>query len=144
MARDSIDEALGVAKAKTPTGSGRTLSARPAFHRQVALADASLRAARSSFYADIQQAWTEAQQQIGELETRRLLRSSIIHAVTASMNVVDQMYTAVGGTSVFEDSPLQRHFRDIHVASQHMMVAEPVMELAGRVMSGVDDDALGL
>ena len=60
------------------------------------------------------------------------------------MNVVDQMYTAVGGTSVFEDSPLQRHFRDIHVASQHMMVAEPVMELAGRVMSGVDDDALGL
>ena len=144
MARDSIDEALRVAKAKTPTGSGRTLSTRPAFHRQVALADASLRAARSSFYADIQHAWTEAQQQIGDLETRRLLRSSISHAVTASMNVVDQMYTAVGGTSVFEDSPLQRHFRDIHVASQHMMVAEPVMELAGRVMSDVDDDALGL
>ena len=41
------------------------------------------------------------------------------------------MYTTVGGTSVYEESALQRHFRDVHVASQHMMVAEPVLELAG-------------
>ena len=54
------------------------------------------------------------------------------------------MYTAVGGTSVYEDSALQRHFRDVHVASQHMMVAEPVVELAGRVMSGIDNSAPGL
>tara|TARA_B110000014_G_scaffold259928_2_gene248639 strand:- start:724 stop:888 length:165 start_codon:yes stop_codon:yes gene_type:complete len=54
------------------------------------------------------------------------------------------MYTTVGGSSVYEESALQRHFRDIHVASQHMMVAEPVMELAGRVISGTDDDAPGL
>jgi alkylation response protein AidB-like acyl-CoA dehydrogenase len=144
MARASIDEALGVAKAKTPTGSGRTLAARPAFHREVAVADASLRAARSVFYADIQHAWDEAMQQIGVLETRRLLRTSTVHAVSTSIAVVDRMYTAVGGTSVYEESPLQRHFRDVHVASQHMMVAEPVMELAGRVMTNVEDNALGL
>jgi len=30
------------------------------------------------------------------------------------------------------------------VASQHMMVGEPVMELAGRVMLGLDDKAFGL
>ena len=144
MARGSIDEALIVAKAKTPTGSGRTLSARPAFHREVAVADASLRAARSGFYADIQTAWDEAQQQIGGLETRRLLRTSTVHAVFTSIDVIDRMYTAAGGTSVYEESPLQRHFRDVHVASQHMMVAEPVMELAGRVMSDIENDALGL
>ncbi|MCH2626143.1 MAG: acyl-CoA dehydrogenase family protein [Acidimicrobiales bacterium] len=144
MARDSIDEALGVAKGKTPTGSSRTLAGRPAFHRQVATADASLRAARLAFYAAIQDAWHEAHQQIGTLETRRLLRTSTVHAVTTSIEVIDLMYTTVGGTSVFEESPLQRHFRDVHVASQHMMVAEPVMELAGRVMSAIDDTALGL
>ncbi|MFT7469248.1 MAG: alkylation response protein AidB-like acyl-CoA dehydrogenase, partial [Candidatus Pseudothioglobus sp.] len=58
--------------------------------------------------------------------------------------VIDRMYTVLGGTSVFETSCLQRHFRDAHVASQHMMVGEPVMEMAGRVMLGLDDVGLGL
>ena len=35
-------------------------------------------------------------------------------------------------------------FRDVHVAAAHMMVGEPVMELAGRVMLGLDENALGL
>jgi len=39
---------------------------------------------------------------------------------------------------------LQQHFRDVHVASQHMMVGEPIMELAGRVMLGLDEEAIGL
>ena len=47
-------------------------------------------------------------------------------------------------TSVYETSCLQQHFRDVHVASAHMMVGEPVMELAGRVMLGLDDKAFGL
>jgi hypothetical protein len=39
---------------------------------------------------------------------------------------------------------LQQYFRDVHVASQHMMVGEPVMELAGRVLLGLDEEGLGL
>jgi hypothetical protein len=54
------------------------------------------------------------------------------------------MYSVMGGTSVFETSCLQQHFRDVHVASQHMMVGEPIMELAGRVMLGLDEEAIGL
>ena len=113
-------------------------------HRDVALAESSLRAARSLFYEDIETAWEEAQTTVGSLETRRLLRTSTVHAVTTAISIIDRMYTTVGGSSVYEESALQRHFRDVHVASQHMMVAEPVMELAGRVMSGIDDQAPGL
>jgi hypothetical protein len=54
------------------------------------------------------------------------------------------MYSVMGGTSVYSSSCLQQHFRDVHVASQHMMVGEPVMELAGRVLLGLDEEALGL
>jgi len=61
-----------------------------------------------------------------------------------SIDVIDTMYTAVGGSSVFEDSVLQQYFRDVHVASQHMMVGESVMELAGRVLLGLDEEGLGL
>ena len=61
-----------------------------------------------------------------------------------AVTVIDRMFSLVGGSSVFETSCLQRHFRDVHVASQHMMVSEPVMELAGRVIMGLDDEASGL
>ena len=144
MAKDAIEEALGIAKSKTPMGSTRSLASRPSFHRDVALADSSLRSARALFYEDIETAWEEAQGTAGSLETRRLLRTSTVHAVTTAINIIDRMYTTVGGSSVYEESALQRHFRDVHVASQHMMEAEPVMELAGRVLSGVDDQAPGL
>lgn len=144
MAQDAINQALSIAKAKTPQGSTRSLSSRPAFHRDVAQAESSLRAARSLFYKDIATAWDQAQDTVGSLEMRRLLRTSTVHSVTTAINVIDRMYTTVGGSSVYEESALQRHFRDVHVASQHMMVSEPVMELAGRVISGIDDQAPGL
>ena len=50
----------------------------------------------------------------------------------------------VGGTSVYETSSLQRHFRDVHVASQHMMVSESVMEVTGRILLGLDDQGFGI
>jgi hypothetical protein len=46
------------------------------------------------------------------------------------------MYNLGGGTSVYKTSPLQRIFRDVHVASQHMMIAPPTMELAGKLLLG--------
>ena len=50
------------------------------------------------------------------------------------------MYTLGGGTSVYRDSALQRIFRDVHVATQHMMVAPPTMEVAGRLLLGLETD----
>jgi alkylation response protein AidB-like acyl-CoA dehydrogenase len=144
MARASIDEVLRVAQEKTPQGSRRTLAMRTALHRDVAVYDTELRAARTLFYADIDAAWQRAQTGPEDLHERRALRTANIHALTTSIRVIDRMYTAVGGTSVFEDSCLQQHFRDVHVASQHMMVGEPVMELAGRVLLGLDAEAPGL
>ena len=60
------------------------------------------------------------------------------------MKVVDLMYNLGGGTSVYRTSPLQRHFRDVHVASQHMMIATPTLETVGRVMLGLETDVTQL
>jgi alkylation response protein AidB-like acyl-CoA dehydrogenase len=103
-----------------------------------------LSAAKSLFYQRIAQAWNQAQLGPASLTDRRGLRTATVHLVNTSISVIDKMYTVMGGTSVYEDSCLQQHFRDVHVASQHMMVGEPVMELAGRVMLELDDEALGL
>jgi alkylation response protein AidB-like acyl-CoA dehydrogenase len=144
MARNAIDEVLQVAQEKTPQGSRRSLAMRAALHKDLAVADAKLQAARAWFYQSIDAAWVDAQTQDESLAHRRRIRTANVHTVTTAIDVIDRMYTVLGGTSVFETSCLQRHFRDVHVASQHMMVGEPVMETAGRVMLGLDEVGLGL
>ncbi len=144
MAQASIDEIITIAKEKTPTGSRRTLAMRPTLHRDIAIHEVALRAARELLYRTIDDAWALAQTESESLEERRQLRTANNHAVTTAVGVIDRLYTVAGGSSIYETSCLQQHFRDIHVVSQHMMVAEPVMELAGRVLLELDDSAPGL
>jgi len=144
MATACLQEVIEVSKQKTPQGSRRPLSLRPSLHIELAESETALSAAKSLFYQRIAQAWNQAQLGPASLTDRRGLRTATVHLVNTSISVIDKMYTVMGGTSVYEASCLQQHFRDVHVASQHMMVGEPVMELAGRVMLELDDEALGL
>ncbi len=144
MARASVDEVIDIAKSKVPQGSRRTLGQRPALHSAVAVADAEVRAARTLLYATIDAAWERAQHGLPDLELRRDLRTATTHAMQTSLRVISSMNSAVGGTAVFEASPLQRHLRDAQTASAHFMVAMPVMELAGRTFFDPDADTSGL
>ena len=71
-----------------------------------------------------------------DLERRAGLRLAASHAMTTAAGVVDEMYSLGGGSSVYESSPLQRRHRDIHVATQHMLVNPSTWEFAGRVLLG--------
>ena len=144
MARASVDEVIDVAGSKVPQGSRRTLGERPALHSAVAVADTEVRAARTLLYACIDAAWERAQHGLSDLELRRDLRTATTHAMQTSLRVISSMNSAVGGTAVFEASPLQRHLRDAQTASAHFMVAMPVMELAGRTFFDPDADTSGL
>ena len=144
MARASIDEVIKIAAEKTPQGSRRTLAHRPALHREIGVADTKLAAARSLLYSLNDEIWQHCQNNSPTVQHRQKLRAANVHMVNTAVEVIDKMYTIVGGSSVFESSCLQQHFRDVHVATQHMMVGEPVMELAGRVLLGIDETAPGL
>ncbi len=74
------------------------------------------------------------------MEHRRDVRLATTHATRACAEVVDRMYDLGGGTSVYQRSPLQRVFRDVHVATQHMMVSPATLELTGRLLLGLDTD----
>jgi len=58
------------------------------------------------------------------------------HAMASSADVVDEMYSLGGGTSIYATSPLQRRFRDVHTATQHVLVGSSVWQTAGRVLLG--------
>jgi alkylation response protein AidB-like acyl-CoA dehydrogenase len=106
---------------------------------EVARAEATLRSARAFFYQSIEAAWSVAEG--GDkvsVDQRRDIRLATTHAVEASIQTVDAMYTLGGGSAVYADSPLQRHFRDVHMTSQHIMVAPSTLETVGRLYLGVE------
>ena len=104
----------------------------------VSEAEALTRSARAYLVETIEAAWAAASRDgVISVEHRRDLRLATTHAVRAAARAVDLMYTLGGGTSVYKTSALQRHFRDVHVATQHMMVSEATYELTGRLFLGV-------
>ena len=141
LARAAIDELVGIAGAKTPSGSARPLAQRPTTQAEVSRAEATLRSARAFYYETIDSAW-DAAQASGRIEPdhRRDIRLATTFTTHACAEAVDRMYNLAGGTSVYRSSPLQRIFRDVHVATQHMMVSPATLELTGRLLLGLETD----
>jgi alkylation response protein AidB-like acyl-CoA dehydrogenase len=141
LARAAIDELIQIAGVKTPSGSARPLAGRPWAQAEVSRAEASLRSARAFYYETIEAAWQAARKDGHiEIEHRRDIRLATTFATHACAETVDRMYNLGGGTSVYRRSPLQRIFRDVHVATQHMMVSPATFELTGRLLLGVETD----
>ncbi|MEQ9452580.1 MAG: acyl-CoA dehydrogenase family protein [Pseudomonadales bacterium] len=137
IARAAIDELIAVAVAKKRVGSSATIASRSTAQAKLAEAEADLRSARSFYYHELNQAWEIAQS--GEkvsLEGRRDMRLATTNAVLKSAAVIDEMYNLGGGTSVYRQSRLQRYFRDVHVATQHIMVAPQTLETLGAMYFG--------
>jgi len=141
VAARSVEELSALAREKTATGMRRRLAERAAVQQDVAQAEAAIGAARAFVAQVVDAAWDAARAE-GRvpLALRARLRLAATHATAAAAGAVDRMYTAGGGTAIYADSALQRCFRDVHVITQHMMVAQPTWELAGRLLLGVDAD----
>ena len=145
IARGALDDLARIAAAKTPTLSTRKLAERAATQAGVARAEAGVGAGRSLLHGAVADAWAAAREG-GEvpIELRAALRLASTHAVESAAAAVDTAYTLAGGSAIYETSPLQRRFRDVHAATQHMLVGPATWELAGRSLLGLDFDATQL
>jgi len=140
-ARGAIDDLIALAGGKTPTGSVKPLAQRASVQADVSRAEASVRAADALLLGEARRAWAAAQAgQEMMSEHRMSLRLAATHAIGQAANAVNLMYNAGGGTSIYDESPLQRRFRDVHVATQHMMVGPATLELTGRILLGLPTD----
>jgi len=138
IARRAIDEFVLLAGGKVPTGSARTLANRPVVQRQVGEAEAAVRSARAFVFGSIDDAWLIASEGRALPPAQRAeLRLAAANAAWRAAQAVDLVYHAGGGTAVYTSSPLQRCFRDVHVATQHIMVAQPLFEIFGRAALGL-------
>jgi alkylation response protein AidB-like acyl-CoA dehydrogenase len=145
LARRALDELVDLAGAKRPAQSSRLLAERPVVQAEVARAEAARRSAWAFVAEAVAAAWSAAAD--GDpltAEHARLLRLAATDATWRSADAVDLAYHAGGGSSIHEASPLQRVFRDMHVVTQHGMVAERTYEPLGRIALGLPTDARSL
>ena len=137
LARRAQHELVELAGGKKPSGSSKTLAERQVVQAEVARTEAAWRSAHALIREVVEEA-TE----IGVTdEMRRRIRLAATDATWRSAEAVDRMYHAGGGSAIHESHPLQRVFRDVHVATQHGMVAERTYEPVGRMALGLPTDA---
>ena len=141
VAQGALDRFVALAREKTPMGAKRSLAHRELVQIAVARAEAKVRASRAMLY----EAGDAVMAAEGDaLEARAMLRLAACNAARESAAAVDLLYEAAGAGAARAGEPLQRMFRDVHVAAQHAMVADAVALLAGRVRLGVEVDGAAL
>ena len=141
IARSAVDAFVELAREKTPLGSKRGIAHRELVQIAVARAEAKVRGARAMLHESIAEADEEAAQRgVASLRARALIRLAAATATTESAAAVDLVYEAAGGTPIYAVSRLGRCFRDVHVATQHVMVGPTSTMLAGRILLGLDSD----
>ena len=138
MARGAIDTLKELAGAKTPTGSTGLLRDRAAIQSDVARAEALLLSGQAFLYNALDDLMdTNAAGREATMDQRATVRLASTHASISAAQAVDLMYNAGGASSIYETNPLERFFRDVHAATQHIAVVANNYEITGRVLLGL-------
>ena len=145
IARSALDALVALATEKTPAGSSRKLAERATVQARIAESEAALRAARALGAEAIAAAWAQAEERDEvDLDHRLGLRLAATNAARTATAVTEAAHDLAGVSGVYEGSPLERAFRDVHVARQHMVVAPATYELGGRLLLGLETDTTQL
>lgn len=134
IARAAIDGFVELCHIPAPGGSRRQSTLGKTAMHQVAVgkADATVRAARAFAWDATAHAYDAAERGEVSLALRVLLDEAMIFAVQSARQAVDLVYEAAGASSVYRGTTLDRCFRDIHTAAQHIIVTENRYDAVGQ------------
>ncbi len=137
LARVMLDEFMKLALEKKGAGFSTTLSENPVIQSEVSQSTGRLRAARGYLFEMIEAYWeTICAGDEMSLEQRAHLRTAISTAMITSRDVADFAYHASGTTGIFEGSPFERRFRDIHTLTQQGQAHLSNFQFAGQALLG--------
>lgn len=138
IGRAAIDAFVALAGNRIGHGSTTAAASKPAVQADVGRAEAVLRAARSWLYETVEEAWDTVQAgNKVSIEQATLMRLARVNAMTAGVQAVDLIYSTAGSASVYSNSLIDRCFRDIHVAAQHVALHPSNYETCGAVLLGL-------
>ncbi len=141
IARAMLDALIALAKEKTPRGLANPMRLSPVSQYEIAEAEARLRAARMYLMGTISEIWQEVLRADRiTLEQRIAIRLAATHVIREATRIADFAYSWAGATAIFETSPFERRFRDIHAVAQQMQGRSSHLETAGQFLLGEEPD----
>jgi alkylation response protein AidB-like acyl-CoA dehydrogenase len=138
IARAALDAFTALARTKTPVLATSPLATQPTTHERVGRAEALWLAGRAFLYETVRQlpqSLTCSADFTDDLRARSRLAGA--HAAQSAAEAVDLLFNAAGTTSIYASSRLDRCFRDVHVATQHVAVAASNIEMVGQYVLGL-------
>ncbi|OBF73471.1 hypothetical protein A5750_14580 [Mycobacterium sp. 852002-51613_SCH5001154] len=121
IARRALDEFTDLATTKTRAGTFEPLAGDPAAQVEFARAEAGLRSARAFVLDEAGGLWeTALAGDPPSLQQRAGFQLAAQQAMRAARQVVDATFGLTGAGAVHASHPLQRCFRDLHTAGQHV------------------------
>ena len=140
-ARSCLATFVDLATTKTPRAMEALLRDQAMVQNDVGHAEADLRSGRAFLTEAVDAIWTSLTRGEGiTLEQRANLRLATTHGIRLAVRVVDMIYNLAGATAVYDGNPIQRHFQDVHVISQHLQARLSHYELVGRHWLGLKID----
>jgi len=134
IARAAFDCFVEICRKKVPVAVTAPLCEHGTAQIDAARAEALTDAGRSYVYDTVNALWTSIEHGDAVTEdSRRRVRLAGTHAAANAASAVDLLYNAAGASSIAESCPLQRHFRDVHVVTQHLQVVGTGYERMGRL-----------
>jgi alkylation response protein AidB-like acyl-CoA dehydrogenase len=135
MGRRALAELRAMIQAKA--GRPGQIAENPSFQEKLAHFEGLYRAARALIF----ETWTDVTRTIeaGEplsVEQNTNIRLGTIHVTYAAHEVVKFVY-ASSGTTGLRAGTIQRHFRDMHAGTQHVIPSAPIQQTVGRKLSGL-------
>ena len=141
IVRGALDAFADLAR-RSSAASPVPLRERPAVQARFGEAEAILGAVRAFVIDAIGAACDAARGQDPSLAIARA-RLAITHGVHEAVRAVDLVFHAAGTLAIYTENPLERYFRDIHVAAQHNAGFPVHYESAGKVFLGLRPTDMG-
>jgi indole-3-acetate monooxygenase len=139
IARRALDEFIQLAPTKARGGSFEPIGHDPATQADLARADAAVRSARAFVFDAIGAVWETARAgDVPTIDQRARLQLAAQHAMRTAVASVDCVFTATGASAVHATHPLQRCFRDIHTAKQHLYFGDAALQRYAKTRLGID------
>jgi alkylation response protein AidB-like acyl-CoA dehydrogenase len=143
IGRRALDELFAMAPTKARGGSLSPIGDDADMQLAVAEADAALRAARAFVLESLDDAYgTALCGNVPSVEQRARIQLAAQNAMRAGIAAVDLAFAAGGASALRNDNVLQRCFRDLHAASQHVYFSPSAWKRYTKVMLGTGDAEL--
>jgi alkylation response protein AidB-like acyl-CoA dehydrogenase len=142
VAAAAVEDAVQLAKTKTPAYNATPLREQQLAQFQLGKARARVEASRDTLYRAAEAAYDDVEHSgaLLSVEAKIRLQLAACFAADACAEAVRWVNDATGASSIREEQPFERHFRDAHTLLQHSSKSSARYGSAGRLMVGLDND----